>query len=361
MENKQPQIWILLTCPEESTYIGNSGYEDQVSEKYLYDDSVPNHLQIKEGDLVVLRDKKYLLGLARIEQIEEKKEKKSRNRCPACNTTKFYPRDTKKPKYRCKKCHEVFDMPNSSYEDCRQFTAYYGNSFISAKVAFSRDELKVWCSNYSTQNAIQLLNYEIIKPILSKKAPQLKRLLSTDYIQDYLKADEAEEENGKNEPEVPYNSITKYYHETIFRQIRARRNQSQFRNALRERYGDQCMITGCKLIDIVEASHIEPYCISNNSHPENGLLLRTDLHTLFDLDLLGIHPESLNVMFHSTAVSAGYKDWEGQTLLCLNLRPSKKALEFRWKRFLERRESDDCPISKLQKILEELCLTLSGL
>jgi len=53
IENKQPHIWLLLTCPEESTYTGNSGYYELASERYSYDSFVPNHLQLKEGDLAV--------------------------------------------------------------------------------------------------------------------------------------------------------------------------------------------------------------------------------------------------------------------------------------------------------------------
>jgi len=341
LDNKQTQIWLLLTCPEESTYTGNLGYDDQTSEKYLYDSSVPNHLQLKEGDLAVLRDKKNLLGLARIERIEKSEGKKRRFRCPSCSkTTNIVPRKNMKPKYRCVKCGETFDIPNSQDEDCYKFTAYFGNSFISAEGAVSIKVLKDSCIRKSKQNAMQLLDSELIKPILLEKAPQLRGLLFTDYLLDDIKADDAEDENSKNKPELLYDSIIKDYHKILFQQIRARRGQSQFRNALRECYGNTCMVTGCQLMDIIEAAHILPYCNSENNHPENGLLLRTDLHTLFDLDLFGIDPESLKITFHPIAITAGYQTWEGKTLACLNMKPNKAALEFRWIRFGERKNRD---------------------
>ena len=117
------------------------------------------------------------------------------------------------------------------------------------------------------------------------------------------------------------------------RQIRVRRGQKAFRQMLRSRYGDRCMITGCQLFDIIEAAHIKPYRGETDNHPENGLLLRADLHTLFDLDFLGIHPESLQVQFHPVASAAGYHEWEGKILLCSNPRPSQIALKFRWQLF----------------------------
>jgi hypothetical protein len=38
----------------------------------------------------------------------------------------------------------------------------------------------------------------------------------------------------------------------------------------------------------------------------NGLLLRADLHTLFDLNFLGIEPDTLTVRVHPSAQKEGY-------------------------------------------------------
>jgi HNH endonuclease len=83
--------------------------------------------------------------------------------------------------------------------------------------------------------------------------------------------------------------------ERLFRQIRARRGQRAFREKLRARYGDRCAISGCNILDVLEAAHIRPYRGDLDNHVENGLLLRADLHTLFDLDLIGIEPFTLTV------------------------------------------------------------------
>ncbi len=91
----------------------------------------------------------------------------------------------------------------------------------------------------------------------------------------------------------------------------SRPGQAEFRESLRQRYGDWCMITGCPLLEIVEAAHIIPYRMTSDHHPANGLLLRADLHALFDLHLLGIDPESLIVSVHPEARRAGYADLDG--------------------------------------------------
>ncbi len=108
----------------------------------------------------------------------------------------------------------------------------------------------------------------------------------------------------------------------------ARPGQAEFREALRQRYGDRCMITGCSLVEIVEAAHIVPYRMNSDHHPANGLLLRADLHALFDLHLLGMTRSQVSV--HPEAKQAGYADLDGVTLRVLSdLRPSRDALAIR--------------------------------
>ena len=102
---------------------------------------------------------------------------------------------------------------------------------------------------------------------------------------------------------------------TIIRQIRARRGQSQFRNALRERYENRCIVTGSIVLDILEAAHIKPYRGESDNHPSNGLLLRADIHTLFDLNLLGIEPNQLRVELHPE-IESEYGHLAGKSLLC---------------------------------------------
>jgi len=120
---------------------------------------------------------------------------------------------------------------------------------------------------------------------------------------------------------------------SIRRQIKERRGQQNFRNGLKRRYGPCCQITGCAIFDIVEAAHIRPYRGEKDNNPENGILLRSDIHTLFDLDLIGIHPDSLAI--HCVEpVNCEYGTKISKTLLCANgQRPSQAALKIRFKRF----------------------------
>ena len=102
------------------------------------------------------------------------------------------------------------------------------------------------------------------------------------------------------------------------------------------------MVSRCDLPDVVEAAHIWPYRGQNDNHPDNGLLLRADLHTLFDLDLLGVHPDTLCVSITKDAKRGDYAEFDGSSLVVGgNRKPSRPALAKRWSVFSRRERYGD--------------------
>lgn len=63
---------------------------------------------------------------------------------------------------------------------------------------------------------------------------------------------------------------------------RARLGQGTFRVLVTEAYERRCAITGERTLPVLEAAHIKPYSESGPHLVSNGLLLRSDLHILFD-------------------------------------------------------------------------------
>lgn len=119
----------------------------------------------------------------------------------------------------------------------------------------------------------------------------------------------------------------------VLREIVARRGQQTFRAALLAGYGGRCLVTGCDAEAALEAAHIVPYSESAQNAPGNGLLLRADIHTLFDLELLSVHPDTLEVRLHTSLRETMYRDLHGKTLqFCpgYRLRPSEQALRERY-------------------------------
>ena len=65
-------------------------------------------------------------------------------------------------------------------------------------------------------------------------------------------------------------------------EVLPRLGQGIFRVVILDAYGRQCAITGERVVPVLDAAHIKPYAQEGTHDPRNGILLRSDLHTLFD-------------------------------------------------------------------------------
>ncbi|HEX6956413.1 MAG TPA: HNH endonuclease [Ferrovibrio sp.] len=79
---------------------------------------------------------------------------------------------------------------------------------------------------------------------------------------------------------APSFSESRYGEPTL---IRPRLGQGSFRIAVTDAYRRHCAVTGEKTLPILDAAHIRPYADGGPHDIRNGLLLRTDVHRLFDL------------------------------------------------------------------------------
>jgi putative restriction endonuclease len=72
--------------------------------------------------------------------------------------------------------------------------------------------------------------------------------------------------------------------------------QRAFKALVQEAYGRRCAVTGGKIVPVLEAAHIRPVTDEGENRVDNGLLLRSDVHTLFDRGYLSVHPERRTLM-----------------------------------------------------------------
>ena len=70
-----------------------------------------------------------------------------------------------------------------------------------------------------------------------------------------------------------------------------RRGQGTFRVAVTEAYGRACAVTKEHSLPALEAAHIKPFAEEGPHAVSNGLLLRSDLHRLFDRGYVTVTPE----------------------------------------------------------------------
>lgn len=124
----------------------------------------------------------------------------------------------------------------------------------------------------------------------------------------------------------------------VLREISDRRGQSDFRDQLLRAYDARCAVTGCKAVPALEAAHIIPFSGPSTHHVANGLLLRSDIHTLFDLNLIRIHPVKRVIVVDKSLQGTEYARLAGKTLRVPKRskeRPHKEALRQRWQRAQE--------------------------
>ena len=111
-------------------------------------------------------------------------------------------------------------------------------------------------------------------------------------------------------------------------QVCRRQGQSMFRAKLIQAYGGQCCITGTACLPVLEAAHICAYQGIDWNDVTNGLLLRADMHTLFDLRDIVIDADYV-VRTDGRLRDTEYADLDGVGLWLPeveNMRPSPLAL-----------------------------------
>jgi putative restriction endonuclease len=73
--------------------------------------------------------------------------------------------------------------------------------------------------------------------------------------------------------------------------VTPRLGQGSFRILVTDAYERRCAVTGERVLPVLEAAHIRPYALGGEHRVDNGLLLRSDLHTLFDRGYLTVTPD----------------------------------------------------------------------
>jgi len=122
--------------------------------------------------------------------------------------------------------------------------------------------------------------------------------------------------------------------EKALQAIVRRRGQHRFRTELLLAYGHRCPITKCDLPEALEAAHIQAYRGEKFNHVQNGILLRGDIHTLFDLGKIGVHPDTHKIVISGALRGTVYEKLEKEKFLQPTHpkdRPNSEVLRFHLK------------------------------
>lgn len=138
------------------------------------------------------------------------------------------------------------------------------------------------------------------------------------------------------QPEEPFSPNDQDERTVALQSVKLRRGQAAFRASLLAHFDGRCVVSGCEVEEILEAAHINPHRGTKDNHLENGLLLRADLHTLFDLSLLTIDPQTYRlVLAPHVAQDPHYGHLANKKIHFPKKHPpNHQALEARYKVFL---------------------------
>lgn len=78
--------------------------------------------------------------------------------------------------------------------------------------------------------------------------------------------------------------------------VTPRLGQGSFRVLVTDAYRYRCAMTSERTLPVLEAAHIRPFADGGEHALSNGLLLRSDLHTLFDLGYVTVDPKEKKIL-----------------------------------------------------------------
>ena len=109
--------------------------------------------------------------------------------------------------------------------------------------------------------------------------------------------------------------------------VRPRLGQGTFRVIVTDAYQRRCAVTGERTLPALEAAHIKPFAEGGSHEPNNGLLLRRDIHALFDSGYVTVAPDlRFNV---SRRIKEEFEN--GRDYYQLHGRPISSPTSIKWK------------------------------
>ncbi len=282
----EAKSWLCLAGGGVAVRAGDH-YDEVVGDNYVWPKSIPHSEEISVGDALALRDGNRLLGFSRIERIEERLESRQRFRCPNTNCSQLQIRERKNmvPRYVCAKCGTGTEAPKIEEFEQECYVAYYAAGWVALDRHIDIAACTALQRNPKTQHSIREMD--------EVRFVQLVGSL----------------------PETLVKPFQRRHKGHVKATVKVRLGQGPFRKKLRDRYGDVCALTGPNHESALEAAHLYSYAAYGEHHDDGGLLLRRDVHRLFDLGYLAVEPHSLTVDVHPELTKfTAYESLHGQAL-----------------------------------------------
>lgn len=267
MSAVRPSAWSCFTKGPSLDEALN--YDDAIGQRYEYDSHVVNHNRVAVGDILVLRDADLIYGYGVVDAVRTWDAVKVMQRCPACSSSKVARRSRAVPPFRCNACGREFVAPLEVPKDVTAYSASYEQWWFPFDSPAPVRALTSVYAGRDRQNAIRRLDVERTTELLTFHGDLESAL--------HLQLREA----GSR--------ITGGRVDAV---VQRRVGQQQFRKRLLDRYGNVCAVTGRQPEEVLDAAHLFTFAERPEHLETAGLLLRADVHRLFDRMLLSVEPRS---------------------------------------------------------------------
>jgi predicted restriction endonuclease len=107
-----------------------------------------------------------------------------------------------------------------------------------------------------------------------------------------------------------------------------RPEQASFRSELFSIYNGACAVSGCSIPEILQAAHLETVNGKDINDPRNGILLRADIHELFDAGLFSLSRDGFQIEASELLTDDYYLGFKGAPVFRPpSFAPSKKHID----------------------------------
>ena len=266
-ENPNRRGWICISKTHESIVRAGDGYSESLGLSYEWRTVLPNGAAMAKDDFIVIRDHERILGVSIIESIKKGIKPYISNHCPSCNRAQVRERKTVDPKYKCAHCKKVFTKVRTVSEKEEFQTAKYAPGWVQLDdSALTRQGWKRLSVTPKSQHSIQRLDVD--------KFDLFRNNFDTGIF-------------------APFDCRNPGLHGGHrLGTVRTRIGQADFRQKLLKSFGNVCAFTGINHENAIEAAHLYSYSELGVHHQDGGLLLRRDVHRLFDTGLIAINPNT---------------------------------------------------------------------
>ncbi|MFI2334146.1 HNH endonuclease [Nocardia rhamnosiphila] len=270
--------WAFKSVGDDRDWHSNDGYPDIPGVQYVYTNTVGNCRRVAVGDTVVVHDRALVHGVSVVDDITIEHDVPVQiKRCPECGKASVGRLKRSPTKFRCDRGGHKFDDPVLSDETRTVYTAHIANHWQAIDGALSTERLMTARSNNDRQSSIRPLDMALLDQLLDRAA----------VVRPTLPSGKPTNKQAKASKPIAggHRMVT----------ARARYGQDKFRDAVLQRDGLVCAITGRCHPAALEAAHLRKFADHGEHLPEEGLPLRADVHKLFDAGLIAIDPTTMEV------------------------------------------------------------------